>query len=451
MSNDYLWDRSGTPDPDIKWLEDLLAPLAHDAPLDELRLAKARRPARATPQEPVEAPASGRVKGKMSFFDKRVIGTATITAALCLFGGTLYERHASSPRARSQPAEIHTDDRPPVSIDPRGWTHASAVAPTTGADLAITAGESASIHVPFGAVEVEIQTRCNAEIEMTAVMQALMEGHVAHPGDPPATVLTETLRQVEGDPPSPIPVPISQSVAGDPIIAGTESADGRATSYHLIPGIGPAGVVQYTARCVGRPPMHGVLVIDGDDARGPIGPTTNARIWDDANELRQTLEYSIHVAGTVSPSAAVSIDGVPVWVRDSHEPRVASFSVDVPISAKHPVAAVRVDDATGTQFYVYRRSIDMVPSCEGSKQAAATLAARGDIAGALDTLETATQGARACKPDRDTYSRALEYACKAGDADVARTFWHKLPPEMQRALAPLCAQNAITRDSLDKP
>jgi hypothetical protein len=93
----------------------------------------------------------------------------------------------------------------------------------------------------------------------------------------------------------------------------------------------------------------------------------------------------------------------------------------------------------------------MVPSCEGSRQAAATLAARGDIAGALDTLETATQGARACKPDRDTYSRALEYACKAGDADVARTFWHKLPPEMQRALAPLCAQNAITRDSLDKP
>jgi hypothetical protein len=33
MSDDYLWDRSGTPEPDVKQLEDLLAPLRHDAPL----------------------------------------------------------------------------------------------------------------------------------------------------------------------------------------------------------------------------------------------------------------------------------------------------------------------------------------------------------------------------------------------------------------------------------
>jgi hypothetical protein len=37
MSDDYLWNRSGPPDPEIERLEKLLAPLAHEAPLDEVR------------------------------------------------------------------------------------------------------------------------------------------------------------------------------------------------------------------------------------------------------------------------------------------------------------------------------------------------------------------------------------------------------------------------------
>ncbi|HEY5926937.1 MAG TPA: FecR domain-containing protein [Kofleriaceae bacterium] len=44
MSDDYLFDRSGKPDPDVERLEKLLAPLAHDAPLDELRGRRKRRP-----------------------------------------------------------------------------------------------------------------------------------------------------------------------------------------------------------------------------------------------------------------------------------------------------------------------------------------------------------------------------------------------------------------------
>lgn len=44
MSDDYLWNRSGPPDPDVERLEKLLAPLAHDAPLDELRTRRKRRP-----------------------------------------------------------------------------------------------------------------------------------------------------------------------------------------------------------------------------------------------------------------------------------------------------------------------------------------------------------------------------------------------------------------------
>ena len=44
--DDYLWDRSGPADPEVARLEQLLAPLAHDRPLDELGLRK-RTPSRA--------------------------------------------------------------------------------------------------------------------------------------------------------------------------------------------------------------------------------------------------------------------------------------------------------------------------------------------------------------------------------------------------------------------
>jgi hypothetical protein len=39
--DDYLWDRSGA-DPEVARLEELLAPLKHDAPLDELRVRRRR-------------------------------------------------------------------------------------------------------------------------------------------------------------------------------------------------------------------------------------------------------------------------------------------------------------------------------------------------------------------------------------------------------------------------
>jgi hypothetical protein len=42
-SDDYLWDRTGSPDPDVAKLEGLLSPLAHDPPLDEVRMRR-RRP-----------------------------------------------------------------------------------------------------------------------------------------------------------------------------------------------------------------------------------------------------------------------------------------------------------------------------------------------------------------------------------------------------------------------
>jgi ferric-dicitrate binding protein FerR (iron transport regulator) len=43
MAGDYLWDRSGDADPDVARLEELLSPLGHREPLDELRLRRHRR------------------------------------------------------------------------------------------------------------------------------------------------------------------------------------------------------------------------------------------------------------------------------------------------------------------------------------------------------------------------------------------------------------------------
>ena len=40
--DDYLWDKSGDADPDVAKLEGLLSPLAHSAPLDEVRLRRKR-------------------------------------------------------------------------------------------------------------------------------------------------------------------------------------------------------------------------------------------------------------------------------------------------------------------------------------------------------------------------------------------------------------------------
>lgn len=45
--DDYLWDGSGSVDPEVARLEKLLSPLAHDRPLDELRLQRGRRGPRA--------------------------------------------------------------------------------------------------------------------------------------------------------------------------------------------------------------------------------------------------------------------------------------------------------------------------------------------------------------------------------------------------------------------
>src|ERR1051325_3362334 len=76
----------------------LAVSFAHDTPLDELALAKNRRLVRATAHEPVEAtPKSGRSKGKMNIFDKRIIGAATLlVAAIGLLSVSLIKRRVDT-------------------------------------------------------------------------------------------------------------------------------------------------------------------------------------------------------------------------------------------------------------------------------------------------------------------------------------------------------------------
>jgi hypothetical protein len=439
MSDDYLWDRSGTAELDTKQLEELLAQLAHDAALDELRLAKGRRDEllRATAQEPgVALSASGRAKGKMNIFDKRIIGAATLTVvAIGLIGVTAYKRWGDAP-VPDLPDEFKLPDEfhghgPMVPLG-RSFAmtpHASPVAPTTGADLAITAGESAWIHVPIGPVDVEIQSKCNAEVEMS-LMTAVRFERGARPGDPPTASAART----------------------GGLIAGTDSPDGKASTYHLTPGLDPGdGMYEYTSRCVGQPPIRGHLVIDCVDARGPIGYVTNARVYYDA-----LPEHGTRLLGTVLPGARVTIDAKPLAVEPDptwdNLPIYSKFATDVRVSPDHLVAAVRVDDVKGTHFYVIHFSgLKLVESCATTmtapKQAAGKLDALGDDVGALKALETAMT---ACKPDRDTLALALTYACKAGDTEAARNYWRKLPPELQGTIEPVCARSQITRDALDR-
>ena len=427
-------DLSSTSELEPKQVEERLESLAQDAPLEELRLAKSRRGelVHATAQEPVAAPpASGHVKGKMNIFDKRIIGAATLTAAIGLLSVTAYMRRADAPVPERQPLSYGLG--PMVDLG-RSFTmmpHVSPVAPTTGADLAITAGESAWIHVPIGAVDVEIQSKCNAEVEMKVATAVRMRPG-AHPDDPPR---------------------LSTESKGGFVVVGSDSADGRATTYHLTPGLDPGdGMYEYTSRCVGQLPIRGNLVIDRANVSEPIGVLTNARVY------KNTMtERSIRVFGTVLPGARVSIGAKPLALEPADPtvdfpPIYSAFATDVPISLDHLVAAVRVDDAKGTNFYVIRASEQvLVQACATTmtapKQTAGKLDAQGDHAGALRALETAMA---ACKPDRDTLSLALSYACKAGNAEAARNYWRKLPPELQRTLEPMCAQNQITRDALDR-
>ncbi len=76
--DDFLWDGSGTPDADVADLQKTLAPLAHNAPLDEVRLARAYRE---TPITAQEARNSSSRSGRQS---PVLLAAAVCSAGLCV-------------------------------------------------------------------------------------------------------------------------------------------------------------------------------------------------------------------------------------------------------------------------------------------------------------------------------------------------------------------------------
>jgi hypothetical protein len=295
--------------------------------------------------------------------------------------------------------------------------------------------------VPSGAVDVEIHSACRADVEMTISTGGGLE--YAHPGDPDSPVHFV-----------PLPPAESRALGGEPVVVGAQSADGRVTTYHLVPDVTDIGVVQYTARCADGPATHGVIQLDRDDASAPIAPITNARIYPERAVQRGMLSHGIHVFGTVLPGARVSIGARTIALQPADPaagdlPVGSTFSTDVPLTPQHVVAAVRVDDAMGTHFYVVHPTV-VIDSCvdaiDAPKKTAAKLDAQGDPAGALKTLAAAIA---ACTPDRKILALAFTYACKAGDAHAATKYWRKLPRELKPTLEGECGRRGISRDTLD--
>ena len=415
MSNDYLWNRSGIPDLDVKALEDTLAPLAHDAPLDELRTMKARKRelVRATAQEP-EQP-----RGKMRIFDKYVIGGASlVVAAIALVAVFAVDRHRATSSSHDDAVAALAMPRQTATMFAM-TPHDGPVAPTAGADLAFTAGESARIHVPFGSVTVEIQTPCTSVVTVWAGRELEAD----HPEDP---FISHLFAVSEADP----------------------GAASRTHTFQL-----GAGRFEYAALCLGRPSMAGTLIVDHDDSHDPIKDNTNARVF----SLDGTMTAPggrIHVFGVVMPGARVFTGATPIPLEavdpDLEDPAIdLSFTTDIPVTRDHLVAAVRVDDARGTNFYVIHPAELVMYSCDAMFPIgeAEQRDIAGDHAGALAVIQRALQR---CAPSAETWSIALTYACKARDVAAARTYWHKLLAEGQTAGLPVCEQNGITRAQLSQ-
>lgn len=412
----------------------------------------------ATAREPLAAPPwSGVEKGKMNILDKRIIGAATvIAAAVALIAITVYKRHSGETSSRSRESEVSSRQRVDTQAPPPGLRadlsiyrdgpavdlgrtfvttpHFPPVAPKTRADVAITAGESAWIHVPFGTVDVEIQSDCDAKVEM-AVVASIRVNPGTRVGDRP-TLSTETGR----------------------LVGGIDGPNARTITFQLAPGLDRGeGMYEYTSTCIGapRPPVRGNLVVDRVDPSDPSESFTNARVYHNVMTLQK---QGIHVFGTVLPGAKVWLGADRLALKPGDPARgelpiYSAFATNVMGALQHLVAAVRVDDVMGTHFYVIRSSglverEQCANAMAAPKQTAETLDAQGDHAGALSAIEA---GMAVCRPDVEVLSLALSYACKAADVAAARKYWHRVSSDVQRASEPTCVKHGVTRNVLETP
>jgi len=132
MSNDYLWDRSGPPDPDVERLEKMLGQFRQEGPTPEFQM-----PVRQMPRRPVRW---------------KLVSLAAAAALLAAVSVTWYWNRPAQPSMEV----ARLKGTPRIGSDPMGGTGKIAV----GQWLVTDAGSRARIDVGLiGEVEVEPNSR----------------------------------------------------------------------------------------------------------------------------------------------------------------------------------------------------------------------------------------------------------------------------------------------------
>jgi hypothetical protein len=169
MSDDYLWNRSGPVDPEVERLEKLLAPLAHDAPLDDMRVQRRKR--------------------RAPWF---VIGVAIAAAAAVAI---YVARPRTQPACRGSDGFAFTGVGGSVSCD--GTAVAHGVLPI-GGELDTGANEASLTIADIGIAQLGKQTRVRLDRTDSSRHQlALDRGHMHAKVNAPPRLFAVTTKHAE--------------------------------------------------------------------------------------------------------------------------------------------------------------------------------------------------------------------------------------------------------------
>jgi hypothetical protein len=124
MKDNYLWDRSGEPDPEVKELEEILGPLRYQP-------------------RPLEIPRDIRVDRRRSFFPAMAIAAALVLFAVVLGLWFSFNRRQAAPlnQARDSRTDQNASARPP-QVAPDNQASPATVAVSSPKPMAIQKRES---------------------------------------------------------------------------------------------------------------------------------------------------------------------------------------------------------------------------------------------------------------------------------------------------------------------
>lgn len=316
--DDYLWDGAGPADPEVARLEQLLSPLAHDRPLDELRLRRPRGRARAV------------LVGSFA-------GTVVIVAAAAAL--VFYLRAPNRPSCTGTQGFTFTA-QPGGTVACGGDRIASGVLPVGG--LLDTGSHEAVLAIAdIGEATLGAGTRVRLEGSTSARHQLFLErGHLhARVDAPPRLFAVST--------PSTTVIDLGCEYVIDIDARGAGSIAVRSGQVELETGVGmlvvaPAGT--HARLLPGRKPS---LPIADEASPGVI-----AAVADFEHDVPGALARLLAAA---SPRDAITIANLYVLVpRAARTPVLARLSELAP-----PPGALTIEDAAGSpaQFEVWREHV----------------------------------------------------------------------------------------------